>query len=72
MQETAENMYALLGTRDAEIAALRGYVAAVEEELREIRGEEGHAAARERADELLRQLRYEHGFKSDGRWRGVA
>lgn len=65
----SEEMYELLRRRDAELVALRQYVASVEEELREARGDSAHQFAREDADEKLRALRYQHGFKTDGRWR---
>ena len=66
----SEELYELLKRRDAEIVALREYIGAVEEELREARGESAHQFAREDADKKLSALRYEYGFKSDGRFHG--
>ena len=64
-----EEMYELLQRRDNEIAVLRGYIEALEEELRRARGESAHEFAREDANKRLNELRYEHGLRSDGRLR---
>lgn len=64
-----EETYQLLQRRDGELEALRAYAEALEEALREARGESAHERARDDADARIRELRYEHGFKSDGRWR---
>lgn len=67
----SQDMYDLLQHRDAELAALRRYVRAVEEKLVERRVEEAESEARQRSwDDEIRLLRFDHGFKSDGRWRG--
>lgn len=65
----AETLYDLLKIRDTEIGTLREYIAALEEELREARGENAHELAREDADKRISELQYEHGLRSDGRLR---
>jgi hypothetical protein len=69
-ESDAEGMYALLKRRDAELVALRVYVNALENELREAIGEDHRQQGWESADKQIASLREEHGFKSDGRFRG--
>lgn len=68
--EAVEGMYELLQRRDAEISVLREYIESLEEELRVARGEDAHERARDDADERIRDLRYQSGLKTDGRFRG--
>ncbi len=63
----SEEMYELLKQRDYELGVLRGYVRALEQALVERRVGEAEDEARAKAwDEEIRQLRYEHGMRSDG------
>ncbi len=66
---SAEETYSLLQSRDHEIRVLRAYVDALEEEVRQARGESAHEYARANADETLSQLRFEHGLRADKRIR---
>ena len=65
-----EDQYALLKRRDEEIAALYDYIGALEEELRQARGESAHENAREDADKRISELRYQHGIRHGGGLRG--
>ena len=68
---SGEEMYELLKLRDDEISVLRGYVKALEQALVEKRVDEAEYGARAKAwEEEIRDLRYEHGLRSDGRVRG--
>ena len=71
MTDMSEETYGLLKRRDAELKALREYVKALEQVLVERRGSEAEDEARAQAwDSEIALLRYWHGFKSDGSWRG--
>jgi hypothetical protein len=66
----SEQMYELLKRKDAEIAALRELVSALRNRFAEAASEHAAEEAWPRAYESLSGLLYDHGFKSDGSWRG--
>jgi len=64
-------MYELLKRKDAELVAYRALVEALRARFAQAASEEAASSAWKDAYQELGSLFYEHGFKSDGRLRGI-
>lgn len=67
---SGEEMYELLKRRDAEISALRELLKAIRSEYAQLASQLASEREYEEATHRIDLLFYEHGFKSDGRFRG--
>lgn len=66
----SNDLYELLKAKDREIDALNGLVVALRAHIAEAAAEHARSEAWKEAYDSLGALFYEHGFKSDGSFRG--